>query len=155
MLKNRIAVISLLIVVFSGLMSCVSVKPIDFKGVNSLKIGESASSSGMVVTTNLSLYNPNSFEFHVNNGDIDVYVENVNLGKLKIPNSFHIPSKSDFTGDFYLEISYTKLLLSGKNVLSKIKSGKVQMQLKGTIDAQVLWIDRVFIVDYNEYIDLR
>ena len=144
-----------LIIILLLITSCSFVKPIEFKNINSFKVGENTETKSITITTNLTLYNPNGFKFAINNAYIDVYAEGVNLGKLQIPNQIVVNAKDEFLGDFKVEISLIKLLLAGKNVLSKFKSGKIKVTLKGTIDADFLWIHKNFSVDYVENIDLR
>jgi len=155
MKKNRKVYFPLILVVMLSITSCSLVKPLEFSRVNSFKIGEKAGTKGIVVTTNLSLFNPNNFKVKINNADIDVYAEGINIGKLKIPQTIEIDKKEEFSGDFYIEISFTKLLLAGNSVINKIKSGKMDVQLKGTIDIDFLCTQRVLKVDYVEKIGMK
>lgn len=135
------------------LNSCSIVKPIEFEKVNSFNAAEK--SGKMVFTSNLTLHNPNGFQFIINKADIDVYAEGINLGKLEIPDMISIEKKKDFTGDFTVEISLVKLLMAGKNVLPKLKQGDVLIELKGNVEADVLWMHRDFAVNYKEKISLK
>lgn len=137
------------------LAGCSWVKPVEFKSINSFKVEEKPVTSGISIATNVSLYNPNGFKFIINNADIDVFAEGVNLGKLQIPEIVIVNGKEIFSGDFVIEISFAKVLMAGKKVLSNFKSGKLQLQLRGTIDAEFLWMKKNFEVDFNENIDLN
>jgi LEA14-like dessication related protein len=137
-----------------SITGCSLIKPLELKGINSFEIGENSAIKGIVVTTNLSLHNPNGFKFTVNSADIDVFADGVNLGKLQGPTNIEVGAKSDFSGDFYIELSFAKLLLSGRNLLSKIKSGKIELQLKGSIETEILWINKNFKVNHSEVINL-
>ncbi len=132
--------------------SCSFVKPLELKDINSFKVKEK--NGGVAVTTNFTLFNPNGFKFTINNADIDIYAEGVKLGKLQIPNKVVVKAKNEFKGDFKVEISFVKLLLAGKNILPKLKSGKIKVTLKGTIDADFLWMHKVFSVNYVKSVAL-
>ena len=107
---------------------CSFIKPLEFETINSFKVQES-SGRGITVVANLTLYNPNGVKIVIDSADIDVYAEGVNLGKLQIPELIVIDGKSEFTGNYRVEINFTKLLLAGKNVISKLRSGKLEVNL--------------------------
>jgi len=134
---------------FSG---CSLVVPLELKNVNSFKVAENKSGGGIKITANLTLYNPNKFKLAIKNADIDVITLGVNLGKLQIPNQIIVNKMDSFSGDFHVEISLSKLLFAGQNVLRKLKSGNIEITLKGTIDSQVLWIHKSFNINHNEKI---
>lgn len=154
MKKFRLIYLPVLFACLISISGCSLIKPLELKSINSFEIGENSAIKGIVVTTNLSLHNPNGFKFTVNSADIDVFADGVNLGKLQGSKNIEVGAKSDFSGDFFIEISFVKLLMSGNNLLSKIKSGKIEMQLKGSIDADILWINKNFKVNHIEIIDL-
>lgn len=131
--------------------ACSIVKPVEFKKVNNFKIEEN--NGKIIIRSNLTLYNPNGFEFVVNNANIDVYAEGVNLGKLQIPDTVQINKKEKFQGDFKVEITLIKLLLAGKSIIPKLKKGQISLEFKGYIEADVLWMHKKFNVNYQE--DLR
>jgi len=133
--------------------SCSFIKPLELKDINSFNIKENTE-KGVDITANIQLYNPNNLKINVKYADIDFYVENVNFGKLQIPDTILIPAKDTFNGEFKVKIKLVKLLLAGKNVLLKIKSGKIKVQLKGTINADVLWMKKEYIVDYTKNINI-
>ncbi len=144
-----------LVIISLGLVSCSLTKPLEFKKVNSFKLEENKTSGGIIITTNLTLYNPNNYSFRINNADIDVLAEGVNLGKLQIPDRIEIDKQDSFTGNFNVQISLTQLLLAGKNVIGKLRSGEFEVQFKGNIDAKVLFFERNMEVDYKEKIKVK
>lgn len=133
---------------------CSFIKPLEFETINSFKVQES-SGRGITVVANLTLYNPNGVKIVIDSADIDVYAEGVNLGKLQIPELIVIDGKSEFTGNYRVEINFTKLLLAGKNVISKLRSGKIEVNLKGVIEADFLWMHKKFNVNYTEKVNMR
>ncbi len=152
MKHNRYYFLLIVVILFTATTGCSFVKPLEFKDINSFKVEEQ--NRGVAITTNFTLFNPNGFKFTINKADIDVYAEGVNLGKLQIPEKVVVNSKDEFTGDFRVQISFMKLLLAGKNILAKLKSGKIEITLKGTIDADFLWMHKVFNVNYTKNIEL-
>ena len=145
---------SLLIFTMQLISGCSFIKPLEFESINSLKVEES-SGRGIILVANISLFNPNGVKILINSADIDVYAEGVNLGKLQIPELINIDAKSEFAGNYRVEINFTKLLLAGKNIISKLRSGKIEINLKGTIEAEFLWMHKNFIVNYTEKIDMK
>ncbi len=147
-----VLIAAFIVVILSG---CSFVKSVEFKSINSFKVGENLGSKGVVIATNLTLYNPNGFKFKINSADIDVTTEGINIGKLQIPEEVIINSKEEFSGDFIIEISFTQLLFAGKKVISKFKAGNIEIQLSGSIDADFLWMNKKFDVDHYEKISLN
>ena len=153
-MKNFILI--LITIFFVGVLSsCSFVKPLEFKSINSFSVEENSGLSGIVIATNLTLYNPNGFKFKINSADIDVIAEGVNLGKLQIPDQVIIGAKDEFSGDYKIQISLTQLLFAGKKVLSKIKTGNIKIQLSGSLDASFLWMSNKFDIDHSEKINLN
>jgi LEA14-like dessication related protein len=145
-IKLNIIIISIFI-----LNGCSFIKPLELKDINTFSIAEN-STKGVDITANITLYNPNKLKIKVNSADIDFYIEDVNFGKLQVPDTIVVPPKGLFTGEFKVKIKLMKLLLAGKNVLFKIKTGKIKIEAKGTINADVLWMHKEFIVDYSDNI---
>jgi LEA14-like dessication related protein len=152
---NRLLSFIIAFLILILLAGCSLVKPLEFESVNSFKIEEKSVASGIAIATNVSLYNPNGFKFTINNADIDVIAEGVNLGKLQIPKKVIVNGKDIFSGDFRIELSFAQVVMAGKKVLSKFKSGKLHLQFKGTMDAEFLGFQKKFEVDFNEHIDLN
>lgn len=132
---------------------CSFIKPLEFETINSVTIEENLG-RGIILSTNLTLYNPNNVKIIINSADIDIYAEGANLGKLQIPELIEINAKSKFTGNYKVEISFKKLLFAGRNIVSKLRSGKIEINLKGEIEADFLWMHKIFMVNYTEKIKM-
>lgn len=130
--KNHIAIAVVLLatLLFNG---CTWIKPIEFEKINSLKVEQKKGYTR--IKGNVSLFNPNAFSYEINEVNIDVFIEEQQVGKLIIPNKVIVESKSKFSGDCYIDVGFTKAIVLGATILPKIKEGQFLLQLKG--DAKV------------------
>ncbi|MBI9067639.1 MAG: hypothetical protein JEZ09_10130 [Salinivirgaceae bacterium] len=156
-MKNYISkfyIFSFLVVFVLGLSSCSLIKPLEFKKVNNFKVDD-GKGGGVRIFTNLTLYNPNAFSYSINSADIDVYIEGTHVGKLIIPNKISIESKADFTGDFYIDVAFPKVLLLGSNVLPKMKKGVFEVHMKGEVSSTFLFFNKNFKLDNKKKVQLK
>lgn len=148
MKKQKLVIIKAIILfisifIFTG---CNWIKPLEVKKVNDFKV-EDKKGGGARLVTNITLNNPNSFGYTINSVDIDVYIEQVLVGKLMSPNKLKVDPNHNFTGDFFIDVGFPKLLLLGTTVLPKLKKGAVEVHLTGTANASIWFITKNFNLD--------
>jgi len=148
-IKFILPVFIILSILLSG---CSFFKPIEFQSINNLKVEKDFNS--VLIVFNLTLYNPNSVKVQINSADIDVYIKNVKIGKLKIPDNIDIKSKSTFTGEFDVKINIIQILQAGINILNNLKSKEIEIEFKGTVDAKLLLKQKVYNLDYTKKVKL-
>ena len=98
-IKFILSVFIFISVIFSG---CSFFKPVELQGINNVEIKKEH--KAVLIAFNLTLYNPNSVKVQIDSADINVYIKNIKIGKLKIPDNIEIKSKSIFTGEFDVKI---------------------------------------------------
>lgn len=132
--------------------SCSLNKPLEFKKVNSFKVEQKK--GGARIKGNVTLYNPNSFNYKIQSIDINVYIEGQSVGKLVIPNQISVNKKSNFSGDCYIDVGFAKALILGANLMPKVKDGGVNVQLKGDAQVKFFIFNKSFKIDKTELIKL-
>jgi LEA14-like dessication related protein len=148
-IKFILSVFIFISVIFSG---CSFFKPVELQGINNVEIKKEH--KAVLIAFNLTLYNPNSVKVQIDSADINVYIKNIKIGKLKIPDNIEIKSKSIFTGEFDVKIDFMQVLYAGINVINNLKSKEIEIKLKGTVNAKLMFKHKVYNVDYTKNVKL-
>ncbi len=85
---------SILMLIAVCLTSCFSYEEVEIKDIKSVKLKE-FSAEGLIVESEIKLYNPNGFDIKVVNSDFDVYVKGSKICKSRIDNKISIPKESE------------------------------------------------------------
>jgi hypothetical protein len=72
------------------LSSCISYKPIEFKGLNDITFGEDNSCEPMCVS--VSVYNPNKFKISIKRANVLALVNTNELGDITINDKYPLPA---------------------------------------------------------------
>lgn len=99
-------------------------------------------------------YNPNSVGVTFTASDVDVYANEVKVGKVKTT-SFEIPSKENFTVPLLVDIPVAKLMeQEGKLglLLGALSKREVKLHYKGVIKLDVLGVEVDYDLDHEESI---
>jgi LEA14-like dessication related protein len=137
------------VIVFSiaACISCSSIKPVELKRVESVKILNS-SSEGIDMEVNMVISNPNFLKFTITEGDLNIVLNKVDMGKAALQNKVTIPAHSEVSQKFVIRVGYSNALLGGfASLLSLFKSNMATIGIKGTVRARSLGISRVFPID--------
>lgn len=137
-----------------GLSSCNIVEPVEITKISQvvLNVDNPAEAS---VSAMLELHNPNNFELLIKEADIDVYIQDIYLGKLQIPETMHLQKKQKVSTRFMVSIKTSSLLAIGMNVVSRMKTGYFDLELKGTFYSEFLWFKRNIKIDRKEKVQLK
>lgn len=110
----------------------------------------------IVLDVNAILDNPNSFNIHVNDSDLDLTLAGVKIGKTRLADDLTLKKQS--------QASYAmEIIAEGENMsqrlipvfLTTALTGKVDVQLNGTISGKVLFFSRDVKVNIREEVSFK
>ena len=136
----------LLLAIFS-IAACSSLKPVELKKVESVKILKS-SSDGIDLEVNMILKNPNHIGFTITGGELNIVLNKVDMGKATLSNRVRVPANSEISQKFIVHSSVSTALLGGfASLFSLFKNNNAQVSLTGNIRARSFLITKTFPVD--------
>lgn len=146
--KKNLKPLSFLVIVLLSLSAC-TFKEVEFKKVESFKL-LNTDSKGAVVELYILLKNPNKMAITVNNLDMNVMVNQTNIGKIKLAEKVKINAKSEMAHRFVIKANYSDIAVGGfSSLLSIIMSKKVNLTCNGNITARAMGISRTMPVDFK------
>ncbi len=131
--------------------SCGIIKPIEFKDFKNISVTKDFN---IKVEGDLALYNPNSVNINVSKLDIDVFIENVNLGKIEVPNGLILLKKQTTETHVAVNTSLAKILASAPQILNIITKGSFEVRLKGTLYPESLYLPATVVINHKVNVKL-
>ncbi len=134
--------------------SCISYKPILITGINDVKTTNIAGEQ-MELSLNFEINNPNGFKMVLKQCDIDVSLNDKNLGKACTAEKIVIQRKSKENYPFKLSVSYQDFMaatVSGIGML--LKSEPVTFKVKGAIRGRIWWFKKNIPIETTQKIKL-
>lgn len=127
-----------------------------FKGVQNIEVGK-LDKDGIQVTAMVALDNPNSYSIKVKDPDVDVFLNNLYLGKARLDRRVVMPPRSSEVYTIPLHADFDG---GGGNVLAAListaLSGKGELRLKGTVTGGLgPFFRKKFPFEETRMIDLR
>ena len=144
--------IFLFVLAFS-LSSCISYKPVEFKGLNNVAFGEDKSCSPMCVT--VSVYNPNQFKISVKKANVLAFVNSNELGDIAVREKYVFPALE--TSELRLAINTTKSNLAKSlfNSLDVLLGKKMHLKLVGKLKVKAYGISIKIPVEERYELDYK
>ncbi len=142
--KNPV-LLPLLFLLTNLLYSCSTPKALEyrsFKNLTTEKLSFSASSLKM----DLVYYNPNNFVMQLTSTDLDVFINDMYLGKTAQQYQVTIPKREEFLIPIKIDVDMKNLL---KNGLTTLLTSEVRVKLTGTIRVGKLNVFKTFPVNYE------
>ena len=122
---------SILILLILSVAACSRPKDLEYQGVEHFKL-QKAGLSETAVSMDIHLYNPNSFNLKLKKADVDVFINNNHVGKMKVSGRYTINRLDTFVLPVLLNVDLKNAL---SNVLQLMFSSDVDLKLQGTIRA--------------------
>lgn len=136
--------------------SC-SIQPVTIKKVEQVKVKE-FSMKGAKVEVSLVVNNPNAIGFKIYKSDLNVMLNNFELGKAGISNRVKIKRKAETTCTIIIESDFSKLTPASMMSLGQqFASGKLNnpmITVSGELKAVKLFYKKSFPVNVKERISL-
>lgn len=150
----RILAIFLITIVF--LSSC-KIQPITVKKVGDVKVKD-YSMSGVTVEIKLIVNNPNALGLTLYKSDLNIKLNNTDLGQAKLDKKIKIKRKSEKEYSIVLSSDFSKLgtatLLSMGQLFVTGKMGNPTIAVNGEVKAGNLFYKKRFPVEIKEKINL-
>jgi len=155
--RNLIKKVILFGVTFFILMqsSCIVLQP-RVEGIKDVKI-EEFKKDGIIVSIMIKVKNPNNLNFKVKTVDINLLVNNVDMGNLYLNKSIKIKKHSEDIYKFTLETKYKGLIGSLlTSVFSGVITGGISFKLKGNmVINKTFFYNYVIPIDYTTTLSLK
>jgi LEA14-like dessication related protein len=152
--SSYIIKISLLLLIFS-LSSCKEIEQLELEGVENFAV-KNLSIKGMTLELDMKVYNPNNIKFKVKKYDLDIYVNNMRIGKAKIKQKMVLPKRSSSSHHLTVETDFKDLLLGALPLISSLqKKNQAKVRVTGNIKVSVLGISKKVDVEFQKEVTLR
>ena len=150
--RSKIAVI--IMVLLPMLHSCKFKEP-ELLGLQDFKV-TNFTAKAIKIQVIAKVNNPNNYRISIVKSDLDIFINGENMGKLKLEDKVSFLGKK--TDVYTIKLinkpeNFAKLGVS--SLFAMITSGKLQVNVKGTIKGKAGLISRKFDVDLNEAVSLN
>jgi LEA14-like dessication related protein len=150
---KKLSQIALLFVILINLSSC-KFKEVEFKKIESFKL-LNTDNKGATVELFILLKNPNKMAITVSDLDMNVVVNQTNVGKIKLTEKVRINANSEKAHRFIIKANYTDMAVGGfSSLLSIIMSKKVNINCNGNIKAKAMGVSKTMPVDFKGEVPL-
>ena len=136
------------------LTSCISYEDVEITRVVSTDV-KKYSSESMEVEIVLQINNPNDYKISITNSDLDLFLNNSEIGKATIKGKIVIPKKSNEGHRFTVKLNNKDLAAKTMPViLSAALGGSVKLKVNGYIKVRAKMIGKKVPVEFTENISL-
>ncbi len=131
------------------MLSSCTFQEVEFKKIESFKLIK-VENTGALVELNVSLNNPNRIAFTVHDVDMNVFINQTNIGKVNLQEKVKIPGHSSKTHRFLIKANYGDLAVGGfSSILSAVLSKKINFSCQGNIKGSSYGISKTVPVNYQ------
>lgn len=137
------------------MQSCVVFKDLEYKGIESYSV-DNISMTGIKLTLNVKISNPNWFKIKAKGGSLVVKANNMDLGTFSLTDEVVLKKKSEGVVNVKIESKFKSLLGGGiMGLLSMATNGgKVDINIEGHIKASALGMSKNIPISTTETIEL-
>lgn len=136
------------------LVSCLKYEPVEFKGIQSMKITK-LGADGLEAEFLIRIKNPNNFGFSITDYDLDIRMMQMKIGKAKLQKKVKIKANSEEGYPFQIKAKFGEMLMASLPLLLSMGSQKsTQVQTKGYVKVKHWGISKKIDVDLDEAIKL-
>ncbi|MFL5731153.1 MAG: LEA type 2 family protein [Cytophagaceae bacterium] len=129
--------------------SCVSFKPVEFQGIESLQMLEQNDTTAEV-GLKVKIKNPNNFRLVVKKVELDAYLNKKLVGKVNHSEKLVVPRKSENAYDIRLKADMVQLQ---KLMPTMLFSGSSLVSVKGKVKGRALWIPKTIDIDISQKVN--
>jgi len=152
-LKKAIFYVSFLVLTFS-IVACISYKEVKVIEITDVGV-KKFTAKGVEVEVAMQIKNPNNYNIHIVDSDLELFVEGNRIGTAKIDNKITLPKKSNQIHRFILKSSLKDMGSSVFPLLMRVLGGgTIDLHIKGDIKAKAKGIGKRFPVDFKEKVKL-
>jgi len=136
------------------LSSCFSYQEVTFKGITDVQVSR-MDEKGIAVRAMVTLDNPNGFRIHVNDPDVDVYLNDVYIGKAILDSNLTIDKR--ISKDYAVPMHATFNGHGGDAmvaILGAALSGHAKLKAKGSVSGKSFLFSKRFPFEQETELDL-
>lgn len=146
--------LSVILILFLGFISCSEVESLELKKVDGFAVNN-LTAQGASLELDLSVYNPNGFKIKVLDYDLDVFINNVRIGKAKLDKRLVMPRKSTTTQHVKVDVKFKNMLFGALPILGSLKKGKqAKVRLSGNVKGGAFLYRKTMQIDFEKDISL-
>ncbi|MBN8703516.1 MAG: LEA type 2 family protein [Bacteroidetes bacterium] len=146
----------LVFIIGSFMQSCKPIEPIVFKKLNEAKVKSISLDKGIDATINATIDNPNKMGVKIYGSALNVKINNIDLGLVKLDENIKIKAKGEHTIQFDIHGELPGIsmgLLAQATQLAKSKDATVQV--KGTITVGKFLFRRTIPVEVTSRVPIQ
>ena len=148
----RKPIVLLLSILLSG---CFSYREVAFKGLTSLEVSR-FDNEGVAARAMVTLDNPNNFRIHVIDPDVDLYLNDVYIGKAMLDSNIVMEKRTQKDYAVPLHATFdnhgTQAMVA---MLGAALSGKAKLKAKGTVAGKAFLFRKRFPFEQEQEFDLN
>jgi len=132
------------------LVSCMTYEDVEITRVVSTDI-KKFSAKGIEVAVALQIKNPNNYKISITEADLNVFLNNNEIGKAVIKENIVIPKNSNDVHNFTITLKNADLKASAMGtMLGAALGGSMRLTVKGYIKAKAKMISKKVPVEFTE-----
>lgn len=146
---------NIILIAFALLVTaCSEVETLELKKVEKFALNN-VSASGADVELDLLVYNPNGFKIKVTDYELDVFINNVRIGKAQLDEKLVLPKKTESSQHVNVQVNFKNMLFGAIPVLTSLKKGKkAKLRLSGNVKGGALFYKKTMNIDFEKDISL-
>jgi LEA14-like dessication related protein len=139
------------------LNGCNKIKNLEYKGIKNTRVKQ-AGFGNTDITLDAIFYNPNKFGVQVKEADLDIYIDNVQMGKADIfldkstLRTIEIPREKQFVIPIIAHIEPMKAI---STLLKALSSSAVKLDIRGTTKVGKGGVFIKVPIEVNESVNLK
>lgn len=139
-----------LVIIF--LSSC-NIKDVEVGKIESVSIKD-ISKEHIILELMVPVKNNNNFSFTISDVNLDLSLNNTELGEVNRSSRLKIPAGSDAVHPFEVEVKFSKLADNPLTLLSSLITNRIKLKAKGYIKARKFLLTKKYPVDENQSVKL-
>jgi len=148
----------LVVFVFFGLLSCTLIDPPEFIGVEEVTL-QKFDGKVIEIVASLKFLNPNNLGGNLKYDDIEVVVNDLNVGVIN-SELFEVPSQKEFSVPLVAKIKYDDLFKTDrknilKNILNVVLEKKVNITFQGNVVYKLGTLSYNYPLNYSDTLFLK
>ena len=135
------------------LLNSCTIKEVEVGNIESVSIKD-VTKKQITLELGVPIKNNNNFSFTISKANLNLSLNNVELGKIKKSSKLKIPANSNKVHFFTVSIEFNKLTENPLGLLSSLITNKVGLKASGYIKARKFIYCKKFDIDENQSVKL-
>lgn len=142
------------LVLMLSVSACSKVESLELKKVEKFAVNN-LTAQGADIELDLIVYNPNGFKIKVTDYELDVFINNVRIGKAELDQRLVLPKKAESSQHVNVQVQFKNMLFGAIPVLASLKKGKTAtLRLSGNVEGAALFYKKDVKIDFEKDISL-